>query len=203
LFRTADRNQVQDYWRTINVEQGGSFDCTAAPDGSGAPTCPAQITTLLNAIESYVDYAIPLPIPPTTDPTIVARGQQIFANVAGCAGCHSGPRFTNSGAGSPTLALDIGSDVMPLIDATSNGINTCATTGYPDVDHTAIDGSPRSACMFDVPSLSGLASSPPYLHDGSAPTIKDVLEKTRGTMGDITSLSGSDEDALVEYLRSL
>jgi hypothetical protein len=31
----------------------------------------------------------------------------------------------------------------------------------------------------------------------------DVLEKTRGTMGDITSLSGSDEDALVEYLRSL
>ncbi len=25
LFRTADRTQVQDYWKTINVEQGGHF----------------------------------------------------------------------------------------------------------------------------------------------------------------------------------
>ncbi|HEY3803439.1 MAG TPA: hypothetical protein VGL61_12560 [Kofleriaceae bacterium] len=195
LFRTADRNQMQDYWRTIDVEQGGAFDCTAVADGSGAPVCPTEITTYLNAIENYVDYGIPLPIPPTTDPTKVARGQQIFENVAGCAGCHSGPRFTDSGSGSPGLPLD---DPSPLHD-----VGTCVTTGYADVDHTAIDNSPRSACMFDTPSLSGLASSPPYLHDGSAPTIMDVLEKTRGTMGDITSLSGSDEDALVEYLRSL
>src|SRR4029079_3215252 len=25
LFRTADRTRVEDYWRTINVEQGGHF----------------------------------------------------------------------------------------------------------------------------------------------------------------------------------
>ncbi len=195
LFRTADRNQVQDYWKTIDVEQGGNFDCPSTAE------CPAPLMTLLDAIEVYVDHAIPLPIAPTTDPTMVARGQVIYNDsTVGCAGCHSGPRFTDSGSDSPGLPL---ANPSPLVDATSNGINTCATTGYPDVDHTAIDGSPRSACMFDVPSLSGLASSPPYLHDGSAPTIKDVLEKTRGTMGDITSLSGSDEDALVEYLRSL
>jgi cytochrome c peroxidase len=57
--------------------------------------------------------------------------------------------------------------------------------------------------MFDTPSLSGVASSPPYLHDGSAPTIHDALELTRGKMGDITSLSADDEAALVEYVRSL
>jgi cytochrome c peroxidase len=57
--------------------------------------------------------------------------------------------------------------------------------------------------MFDTPSLSGVASTPPYLHDGSAPTLRAVLETTRGKMGDITHLSPDDEDALVEYLRSL
>ena len=78
------------------------------------------------------------------------------------------------------------------------------TTGYPDVAHFAVDGiTPRPACMFDTPSLSGLASSPPYLHDGSAATIHDVLEQTRGAMGNITSLSAAEEAELVEYLRSL
>ena len=200
LFRTADRHQIQDYWQTIDNEQGGTFDCTSG-SSLGDVQCPATLMPLLDAIEAYVDYAIPLPIPPTTDPVKVARGQQIFNDSAiGCATCHSGPRFTSSGDDSPGLPLD---NPMPLVDATSAGINTCVTTGYPDVAHTAIDGSPRAACMFDVPSLSGLASSPPYLHDGSALTIEDVLERTRGTMGDITSLSGSDEDALVEYLKSL
>ena len=205
LFRTADRNQVQDYWKTIDVEQGGNFDqCTGSGAGSGSAACPPDQMTLLDAIEVYVDHAIPLPIPPTTDPVKVARGQVVFNDpTVGCASCHSGPHFTDSGTGSPTLDLTIPWQQMPLVDATSNGINTCVTTGYPDVAHTAIDGSARAACNFDVPSLSGLASSPPYLHDGSAPTIKDVLEKTRGTMGDITSLSSDDEDALVEYLRSL
>ena len=77
------------------------------------------------------------------------------------------------------------------------------TAPYPDVAHQDIDGDPRAACMFDTPSLSGIASTPPYLHDGSAPTIRDVLDQTRGKMGNITGLSGSDEDALVEFVRSL
>jgi len=64
-------------------------------------------------------------------------------------------------------------------------------------------GDPRAACMFDTPTLSGVASSPPYLHDGRAATLLDVLEVTRGMMGNITMLSSDDEDALVEYLRSL
>ena len=188
LFRTADRNQVQDYWHTVNVEQGGSFDPTAQ-------------ASLLDAIATYVNYGIPLPMPPTTDPMLVARGAVIFHSAAvGCSGCHAGPRFTDSGAGNPTLDLQ---GTINLHDGTSAGIGTCVTTGYSDVAHDDVDGDPRAACMFDTPSLSGVASSPPYLHDGSAPTIHDVLEATRGKMGDITSLSQADEAALVEYVRSL
>nr|HEX4315102.1 hypothetical protein [Kofleriaceae bacterium] len=193
LFRTADRNDVQDYFRTINTEQGGSFGSNDGPQKD-----------LLDALEAYVDHAIPLPVPPTTDPTLVARGKTIFESQAvGCTSCHSGAHFTDSGVapdGSGAATLEDPN----LHDATQgSGIGTCVTTGYVDVDHLDIDGNDRAACSFDTPSLSGVASSPPYLHDGSAPTLRDVLEKTRGHMGDITSLGSDDETALIEYLRSL
>ncbi len=185
LFRTADRSKVQDYWHTINIEQGGAFDPTDAEDAA-----------LLDAITAYVNLAIPYPIPPTTNPTLVAQGQAIFNNpVVGCAGCHSGPAFTDSGEGNPTL--DLAGPIM------LHDVGTCVTSGYPDVAHQDVEGHPRAACLFDTPTLRGIADSAPYLHDGSAATLLDVLEKTRGKMGDISSLSSSDEQALVEYLRSL
>jgi YVTN family beta-propeller protein len=183
LFRTADRNRVQDYWRTINVEQGGTFDATIE-------------ASLLDAIALYVNRGIPAPKPPTTDPTLVAAGQAIFQRTdVGCSMCHAGPHFTDSGAGNPTLDL---AGVVMLHD-----VGTCNTGDFPDVAHADILGDPREACRFDTPSLVGIAATPPYLHDGRAPTLRDVLEMTRGRMGDISSLSENDLQALVEYLRSL
>ena len=181
LFRTADRTEVQDYWRTVNTEQGGSFDASD-------PT----IASLLDALASYVDYAIPLPVSPTTDPNLVAKGQAVFQS-SGCASCHSGPRFTDSGSGNATL--DLAGPVM------LHDVGTCVTTGYPDVAHDDIDGNARAACMFDTPSLNGLSSSPPYFHDGSAATIADAAVKMLAV--NQTTLSQEDIDALVEYLRSL
>jgi YVTN family beta-propeller protein len=184
LFRTATRARLQDYWHTIDNEQGGDFD----PDAQ-AP--------LLDALAAYVNFAIPLPVPPTTDPALVARGRAIFErDDVGCAGCHHGPRFTDSGEGNAQLALD---GEIRLHD-----VGTCITAGpWPDQASEDVAGHARSPCALDTPSLSGAASSPPYLHDGSAPTLHDVLERTRGTMGDTRGLSPADEAALVEYLRSL
>jgi cytochrome c peroxidase len=51
--------------------------------------------------------------------------------------------------------------------------------------------------------LRGVADSAPYLHDGSAATLRDALERTRGRMGHIETLSEPEIDALVEYMRSL
>ena len=143
-----------------------------------------------------MNLGIPLPVPPTTDPVLVAAGKAIFERAdVGCRTCHEGARFTDSGADNPTLDL---AGVVQLHD-----VGTCATAPYPDVPHTDVGGHARAACRFDTPSLSGLAATPPYLHDGTASTIRDVLELTRGRMGDISSLSSADEAALVEYLRSL
>lgn len=177
LFRTADRTQVQDYFQTVNVEQGGNFDPVAQKD-------------LLDAIADYVNHAIPLPVPPTTDPSLVQKGKKVFAD-SGCGSCHSGPRFTDSGAGNPTLDL-----AGPL---TLHDVGTCVKSGpFPDVAHDDIDGDPRTACGFDTPSLDGVASTPPYLHDGSAATLDDAVKRMPGAPD-----SADDRRALVEYLRSL
>jgi DNA-binding beta-propeller fold protein YncE len=207
LFRTGDRSQVQDYWKTINVEQGGHFSITNA----------AQ-KTLLDALAAYVDYALPAPIPPSTDAShtlrgaalasLRAQGQAVFAE-AGCDSCHRGPAGTDSGLGNPSLDL-----TGPVASAPTAGgvllhdVGTCVRTGdFPDVDHTDIAGDARGACAFDTPALRGLTDSAPYLHDGSALTLDAVvpimLHATVAPGETPLALSGSDRQALVEYLRSL
>ena len=197
LFRTADRTQVQDYWKTIDVEQGGAFNIHNA----------VQVP-LLNALADFVNYAVPVPVPPQTDPTLVATGRAVFAN-AGCGTCHSGPALTDSGSGNPTLDL-----TGPVVSTDTSGgvllhdVGTCVIGGdWPDVAHQDIVGDPRGACAFDTPALRGLVDSAPYLHDGSAATLDDVvpvmLAATVPPGSAPPTLSPSDEQALVEYLRSL
>ena len=58
---------------------------------------------------------------------------------------------------------------------------------------------------LDTPTLRGLWRSAPYLHDGSAPTLRSVLtERNGGDAHGVTSdLDDTDLDALVLYLRTL
>ena len=197
LFRTADRSQVQDYWKTIDVEQGGAFDIH---NGAQVP--------LLDALAAFVNRAIPTPMPPRIDAALVAQGAAVF-NQVGCATCHSGPALTDSASDNSTL--DLGGPVVST--ATEGGVllhdvGTCVTSGpWPDVVHDDIGGHSRSACAFDTPALRGLTDSAPYLHDGSAATLDDVipimLQATVPVGGTPPTLSATDQQGLVEYLRSL
>jgi hypothetical protein len=206
LLRTADRTQVQDYWETIDVEQGGDFH----PGGSQQP--------LLDAVAAYVNYALPAPVPPSLDEThsisgaalasLRSQGEGVFVR-SGCPTCHSGPAKTDSGNGNAALDL-----AGPIVGATTPGgvllhdVGTCVTSGpWPDVPHDDIAGNARSACAFDTPALRGLADSAPYLHDGSAATLEDVLpvmlQASTLAGGSAPTLSPADRTALVEYLRGL
>jgi mono/diheme cytochrome c family protein len=220
LLHTADRRAVTDYWQTIDDEQGGQFFSTG-PDGGKVETTEQALILDLQDLQTYVNLAIPVPVPPTTDPTLVAAGETLFySGDVGCSSCHSGPAYTDSGEGNlPGLVLE---DKVLLHD-----VGSCNTGDYPDVDHTDEDGNPRYPCAlpagatcpngelscvgFDTPTLRGVAASAPYLHDGSAPTIRDVLLKLKGSsggalgtghMGDITNLTDAQLDALVEYVRA-
>lgn len=186
LFRTGDRSRVQDYWQTINVEQGGFFHAGGAQQ------------PLLDEIADFVNYAMPAPVAPRTDAALRAQGAAVFDRV-GCASCHSGPLHTDSGSGN--AALDLSGPI------TLHDVGTCVKTGpWPDVAHQAIDGRARAGCAFDTPALRGLWDSAPFLHDGSAATLNDVLPsmlKASAPQGGNATLSDADRAALLTYLKSL
>lgn len=60
------------------------------------------------------------------------------------------------------------------------------------------------ATRLDTPSLRGVFATAPYLHDGSRPTLRAVLEDPRPSVGahDQRALPGADLEALEAFLRT-
>jgi YVTN family beta-propeller protein len=114
------------------------------------------------------------------------RGKVLFLSPAlQCASCHIPPRFTDS-----VVTLNptnfIRHDVGTLTPASGSRLGG------------SLDG-------LDTPSLLGVWSSAPYLHDGSAATLLDVLTtKNVADQHGITSMLTTNQLAdLIAYLLSL
>lgn len=67
--------------------------------------------------------------------------------------------------------------------------------GTFDPDHDIL-----GASGFDVPTLLGINGTAPYLHDGSSPTLEDVLANVHHVG---RALEPSEVVALTEFLRSI
>jgi hypothetical protein len=61
---------------------------------------------------------------------------------------------------------------------------------------TAASASPSRAST----RLAGSWATPPYLHDGSAPTLRAVLDAADGQHGDASALTDLERDALARWL---
>ena len=139
----------------------------------------------LDALAAYLDSLEPLDSPYRRDDgslsVAATHGSELFKS-SGCALCHSLPQFTD-------LQLhDVG-------------------TGEPFQDHPSIDGkvAETMGTAFDTPSLRELWHTEPYLHDGRALTLRDVLLEFNpaGLHGKTTGLSQTDLEALEAFLLSL
>jgi DNA-binding beta-propeller fold protein YncE len=188
LLRNAGRNALFQYDETIRLEQGGDIDANRPADRA-----------LLDALAAYVDRAVPFARSPEIDvktgqPSAAAvRGKAVF-NSLGCATCHSGARYTDSGSGNGNLDL---SGPVVLHD-----VGTCAGAPFPDRSVTAVNGATRPACSFDTPSLNGVFDTPPYFHDGSAKTLEDVVSRKVKFLK-LTPPTPAELSDLVAFLRSL
>jgi YVTN family beta-propeller protein len=184
LLHQALRNDVNQYDETIRVEQGGNYHLDQ----------PGQKPDL-DALATYVNYAIPFPQNPylaeggaLTDSQ--KRGQTTFTNL--CAMCHTGPYFTDSAAGNAKLDF---THAIVLHD-----IGTCVVSGaFPDKPQLDVGGTMHTACDFDTPTLRGVFATPPYFHDGSARTLKDVVDRLSFSSG----LDEPDKVDLVAFLQTL
>lgn len=130
-------------------------------------------------IQAFIDSQPPADNPHrrATPTEAQLRGAQVFKK-AGCDTCHEGATFTNN------KLADVGTFVV-------SGVQ-------PDDAAVQQRG-------LNTPSLLGLARSAPYLHDGSASTLKDRLMQRRdeNRHGLTGTLSDAEVDDLVEYLLSL
>ncbi|NOK22759.1 c-type cytochrome [Corallococcus carmarthensis] len=154
----------------------GDFMSATVKDRMGGQELDADTVAKLGA---FID-AIPAPDNAFRDEPLTAsqaRGAALFKQ-AKCDTCHSGTALTNN------TNVDVGTfvrsgvlqDAVAVIQA---GLNT--------------------------PSLLGVGRTAPYLHDGSAPTLKARLLNGRETNqhGMTAQLSDADMDDLVAYLETL
>jgi DNA-binding beta-propeller fold protein YncE len=111
-----------------------------------------------------------------TAPDVLARGRAAFEK-AECTTCHKTETFT---------------------DNTFADVGTYVKSG-PVVDNFQLHGG------LNTPSLLGLARTAPYLHDGSALTLKAriMTGKNLDQHGKTSRLSDAEVDELVSYLKAL
>jgi cytochrome c peroxidase len=109
------------------------------------------------------------------------RGEKLFLSArTGCAECHPGPLFT---------------------DLAAHDVGTAAS--YKGM--WGIQGADKSSDRFDTPTLVELWRTAPYLHDGSAASLRDLLtvNNPKNQHGRTSGLSPGELEDLLAYLLSL
>jgi DNA-binding beta-propeller fold protein YncE len=182
---TGNMDEVQDFETDIrNGFKGAGFmtnDAYAAQVRSG-PLGPraAGLSADLDALAAYVGSLTRLPLSPYRPWSLSSRaqnGKNLFdSSSVGCASCHTGAQLTDSAVG---VLHDVGT-IRPASGKRAG----------------------QTLLGFDTPTLRGIWTTAPYLHDGSAPTLRSVL-RDRNTLnkhGSTAQLTDSQIDDIVTYL---
>jgi YVTN family beta-propeller protein len=182
---TGNFDEIQDFENDIrNFFKGSGFmtdaDFNATADPLGEKKAGKSVD--LDALAAYVASLTKVHPSPfkNSDGTLTAEalaGKAIFIQ-AECGSCHSGPNFTDRKTG--TLH-----DVGTLKASSGTRINQ-----------------PLTGLL--TPTLKGLWENAPYLHDGSATTLHDVITKNTGDKhGKTSSLTSTQVTQLIAYLKQL
>src|SRR4051812_5017938 len=122
------------------------------------------------------------------------RGWDLFTGDAKCSRCHYGPNLTDGAFHNLGLGWDTRSE------------------RYSDEGRGAITGRPGDRGAFKTPTLRDIARHPPYMHDGSLATLRDVIRfyERGGNRNPHLDpqirplhLSTGDIDALLDFLVAL
>jgi cytochrome c peroxidase len=196
------------------------------PDMETVGKALASYQRTLNCADSPFDRWYYGGVTAAVDET-VKDGFSVFMGKGGCAGCHSvGPQhalFTdqelhNTGVGyrasmeqepaehpvrlAPGITLDVASALIRAVSETRPS----------DLGRYEITQDPDDRWRYKTPSLRNVALTPPYMHDGSIPTLAAVVDfydrgGIRHALLDPSikalALTGQEKHDLVAFLRSL
>ena len=177
---TGDGDEVAYWNRYVAVVEMGGLGTMVEPRLNLNITHGTQdlVTSKLPALQAY-QLSLKAPVAPagSFDVAAAARGKQVFEGAGQCATCHTGATFTDAN-----------------------------TRLHPVADSMAEPESPsyasRSATkQYRTSPLKGLWQHAPYFHDGSAATLKDVVQtyNTKKALG----LSSQQVTDVAQYLKSL
>ena len=180
LHISATRDEVADFEVDIEALMGGlGLAPGPARRELGAPN--GGRTDDLDALATFVRDGIRTP---AARPADVSRGRALFVS-SDCARCHGGPKWTRSALPGPVGSL------APRGEPMTYAVLRDVGTFDPAADVLGAEG-------FDVPTLLGLHASAPYLHDGRATTLAEVLVPPHAP-----ALSTADRDALAAFLATI
>ncbi len=182
-------DEIQDFEGDIRNAFGGTGFMSDANFNAGTRSTPlgdpkAGLSPELDALAAYVSTLTEAPASPYRangqNSAAGLNGRQHFANLQ-CATCHRGNEFTDSAAG---VLHDVGT-----IKATSGHRLGGPLTG------------------IDTPTLLGIWTGAPYLHDGSAPDLASVFNTTNAPASTphaaVRTLTATQQTELIQYLLEL
>lgn len=221
---SAVRGSVTDFnQNSIGVQGGKGFAGTPPRTEVYNHGITQGASDALDAQTLWVQTVRTPNMPPATDDAAVLRGRDLFAT--NCASCHGGPKWTKStilhldnpvfnaapvagsvardpgivNAGAQLRSYTVAARTINYLDnvGTFNAANPIEIRN----DATGALG----ALGFNSPSLLGIAYTPPYLHNGAAPTLEAVLPLHGVTGGGTiaTLLSAGQQADLVAYLKTI
>jgi mono/diheme cytochrome c family protein len=173
----------------------------AAPGHTAAPDLDKK---QFRALVAFVK-TLPKPVEATpdrpADREAAARGKELFASI-GCAVCHVPDLGGVKGVYSDFL-------LYALDDPPPPGGSGGGAYGEPP-PQLQLPPRPESEPRpeeWKTPPLWGVADSAPYLHDGSAPTLRDAILRHHGDARSVTqrfqALPAGDQAAVVAFLGTL
>jgi mono/diheme cytochrome c family protein/cytochrome c5 len=177
---TGDGDEIAYWNRYVAVTQMGGLGTFSDP------RLPLTVTNgtvdlvsdKLPALQAYqLSLAAPAAPAGSFDTAAAARGKAIFEGKGQCAGCHTGPLFTDANA---------------RLHPPGDSVVEPETPSYAS----------RSATkMYRTTPLKGLWQHAPYFHDGSAATLQDVgtAYNNKRALG----LTAQEIADLAQYLKSL
>jgi hypothetical protein len=144
----------------------------------GTGTIPPTVDRpSIKRIEAWLKDAKPPAYPYAIDETLAQRGAPIYHEY--CARCHgeSGKIFTGKLVGQVTPIEEIGTDRHRLDSYTAEitANQNLLYTAYPDERFRHF----RKTFGYANQPLDGVWLRAPYLHNGSVPTLRDLLNGTK------------------------
>jgi mono/diheme cytochrome c family protein len=152
----------------------GNFDDSRL--GIHIAQSPDLVTPKLEALRDY-QLSLSAPEPPagSFDAAAAERGQTVFSGAGKCASCHTGTTFTDVNSGTLHAPAETGMDPAYAARTTQKAYRTTP--------------------------LRALWQHAPYFHDGSAASLRDVVDHYDQVLN--LALTEEQKADLVEYLKSL